>query len=268
MNAGGPEPVVPVRVDVLGVPVARLRFGDLLDHLDHALDRTLDRASAAPRGGRPAYYSYVNAHCARLAARDPAYRDALGRADVVYADGIGVVWASHALGEACPERINIGPAELGDILDRAADRRAPVFVLGGAPGIAEEVARRLRVRRPDLAIAGTHHGYFEDGADVVDAVNASGAELVLVGLGPPKQELWVARHLDDLRVRACWCVGGLLDQVAGAVPYPPDWVRRTHVQWLYRLAVEPRRLWRRYLLGNPDFIALVAKQRLGQWRRS
>jgi N-acetylglucosaminyldiphosphoundecaprenol N-acetyl-beta-D-mannosaminyltransferase len=260
LNAGGPDPVAPARVDVLGVPVARLRFGDLLAHLDRAL--------AAPRGGMPAYYSYVNAHCARLAARDPAYRDALGRADVVYADGIGVVWASRALGGACPERINVGPAELGDILDRAADRRAPVFVLGGAPGIAEEVARRQRARRPDLAIAGTHHGYFEDGEAVVGAINASGADLVLVGLGPPEQELWVARYLDDLRVRACWCVGGLLDQVAGAVPHAPDWVRRNHVQWLYRLAVEPRRLWRRYLLGNPDFIALVARQRLGRWRGS
>lgn len=256
MNTAGPE--LPVRVDVLGVPVARLRFSDLLDHLDRAL--------AAPRGGRPVYYSYVNAHCARLAARDPAYRAALGRADVVYADGIGVVWASRALGEACPERINVGPAELGDILDRAAARRAPVFVLGGAPGIAEEVARRQRALRPDLVIAGTHHGYFEGGEDVVAAINASGADLVVVGLGPPRQELWIAQHLHDLRVRACWCVGGLLDQIAGAVPYPPDWVRRNHVQWLYRLAVEPRRLWRRYLLGNPDFIALVAKQRLRQWR--
>ena len=266
MNAAGPDPdpAVPGRVDVLGVPVARLRFGDLLDQLD----RALDHAPGAPRGERPAYYTYVNAHCARLAARDPAYRAALGRADVVYADGIGVVWASRVLGEACPERIHIGPAELGALLDRAADRRAPVFVLGGAHGIAEEVARRQRARRPDLVIAGTHHGYFEGGDEVVGAIHASGAELVLVGLGPPKQELWVARHLDDLRVRACWCIGGLLDQVAGAVPYPPDWVRRNHVQWLYRLAVEPRRLWRRYLLGNPDFIARVARQRLRQWRAS
>lgn len=245
------------RVDVLGVPVARLGFAELLDHLDRAL--------AAPRL-RPAAYAYVNAHCARLAARDAAYRDALGRADVVYADGIGVVWASHLLGAPCAERINIGPSELGDILDRAAVRRAPVFLLGGAPGIADEVARRQLARRPDLMIAGTHHGYFTNDADVVAAIHASGAQLVLVGLGPPKQELWVARHLDELRVRACWCIGGLLDQMAGAVSYPPDWVRRGHVQWLYRLAVEPRRLWRRYLLGNPDFIGLVARQRLAQRR--
>lgn len=257
MNGGGPDPV---RVDVLGVPVARLKFGDLLEHLDRAL--------AAPAGGKPAYYTYVNAHCARLAARDPAYRDALGRADVVYADGIGVVWASHLLGEACPERINVGPAELDAILHCAADRRAPVFFLGGAQGIAEEVARRQRARRPDLRIAGTHHGYFQSGEEVVEAIQTSGADLLLIGLGPPKQELWVARHLDELRVRACWCIGGLLDQVAGVVPYPPDWVRRNHLQWLYRLAVEPRRLWRRYLLGNPDFIGLVMKQRLRQWRGS
>jgi len=263
LNAG-PDPAASVPVDVLGVPVARLRFGDLLAHLD----RTLDRALASPHGDRPAYYTYVNAHCAVLAARDPAYRAALARADVVYADGIGVVWASRVLGQGCPERIHIGPAELGAVLDRAADRRAPVFVLGGAPGIADEVARRQRARRPDLAIAGTHHGYFAAGDDVVGAIHASGADLVLVGLGSPHQELWVARHLGELRVRACWCIGGLLDQVAGAVPYPPDWVRRNHVQWLYRLAVEPRRLWRRYLVGNPDFIARVARQRLRQWRAS
>lgn len=254
------DSAIPPRVDVLGVPVARLTFDELLHDLDAAL--TGERA-------RPLYYAYVNAHCARLAARDPTYRAALSRADRVYADGIGVVWASRLLGAACPERINIGPAELGRILDRAAARRASVFFLGGAPGIAEEVARRQLSRRPDLEIAGVRHGYFaeSDSDDVLRAINQSGAALLLVGLGPPKQELWTARHLDDLRTRACWCIGGLLDQVAGVVPYPPDWVRRNHVQWLYRLAVEPRRLWRRYLLGNPEFVGRVVHQRLRPRRR-
>ncbi|WP_437630304.1 WecB/TagA/CpsF family glycosyltransferase [Sorangium sp. So ce854] len=245
------------RVDVLGVPVARLTFERLLLKLDEAL-------RAQKGGGRPEYYTYVNAYCATLAAREAPYRAAVADADVVYADGIGVVWATRLLGGPCPERINVGPIELGRIVDLCAERGASVFLLGGAPGIADEVARRLAAERPGLRIAGVHHGYFapEEEAEVVRKINDSGAALLIVGLGPPKQEQWVSRHLPALRVHAAWCMGGLLDQVAGAVAYPPEWVRRHHVQWLYRLVVEPRRLWRRYLLGIPEFIGRVALQRL------
>lgn len=246
------------QIDVLGVPVARITFERLLRCLDDALQRT------PTADGAPAYYTYVNAHCASLAAREAPYRDAIGRADVVYADGIGVVWASRLLGGPCPERINVGPVELRQIVDRCVDRGASVFLLGGATGIADEVARRLVAQSPGLRIAGVHHGYFapEEDAAVVRKINDSGAALLLVGLGPPKQDLWVSRHLSALRVRAVWCIGGLLDQVAGVVAYPPEWVRKNHIQWLYRLAVEPRRLWKRYLLGIPEFIGRVVHQRL------
>ncbi|WP_437764881.1 WecB/TagA/CpsF family glycosyltransferase [Sorangium sp. So ce281] len=249
------------RVDVLGVPVTRLSFEQLLRRLDEALRAERER---------PDYYTYVNAYCATLAARESPYRASVSRADVVYADGIGVVWAARLLGGPCPERINVGPIELGRIVDLCAERGASVFLLGGAPGIADEVARRLVAERPGLRIAGVHHGYFdpEEEAAVVREINGSGAALLIVGLGPPKQELWVSQHLAALQVRATWCMGGLLDQVAGAVAYPPEWVRRSHVQWLYRLAVEPRRLWRRYLLGIPEFIGRVVHQRLRPERQA
>ncbi|WP_437493683.1 WecB/TagA/CpsF family glycosyltransferase [Sorangium sp. So ce1014] len=258
------DPPAASRVDVLGVPVARLTFEQLLLDLDDALLRS------SKAGGRPSYYTYVNAYCATLAEREAPYRAAVGRADVVYADGIGVVWAARLLGGPCPERINVGPIELGRIVDLCAERGASVFLLGGAPGIADEVARRLVAQRPGLRIAGVHHGYFgpEEEAAVVRTINDSGAALLIVGLGPPKQELWVDRHLAALQVHAAWCMGGLLDQVAGAVTYPPEWVRRHHVQWLYRLVVEPRRLWRRYLLGIPEFIGRVALQRLSLERQA
>ncbi|HTN90650.1 MAG TPA: WecB/TagA/CpsF family glycosyltransferase [Sorangium sp.] len=256
-----PAPPAPPRVDVLGVPVARLTFEELLAQLDDALRRT---------GGTPEYYTYVNAYGAILAAREAPYRAAVAGADVVYADGIGVVWATRLLGGPCPERINVGPVELARIVDLCAERGASVFLLGGAPGIADEVARRLVAERPGLQIAGVHHGYFapEEEAAVVQRINDSGAALLILGLGPPKQEIWVNRHLAALHVHAAWCMGGLLDQVAGAVAYPPEWVRRNHVQWLYRLMTEPRRLWRRYLLGIPEFIGRVALQRLGLERQA
>ncbi|MDR7386279.1 MAG: WecB/TagA/CpsF family glycosyltransferase, partial [Armatimonadota bacterium] len=164
--------------------------------------------------------------------------------------------ASRRLGRPLPERVP-GVELMEALCERAARQGWPIFLLGGLPGVAEQAAAELRRRWPGLPVAGTHHGYFQVEGAVVEAVARSGAALLFCGLGSPRQELWLSRHLDRLGVRVAMGVGGSLDVLAGRSARAPAWLRRVHLEWLYRLLREPRR-WRRQL-ALPHFAWLVLR---------
>jgi exopolysaccharide biosynthesis WecB/TagA/CpsF family protein len=149
------------------------------------------------------------------------------------------------------------------LLRRAADRGWPVFFLGAAPGVADTAAQVLADRFEGLQVVGTRDGYFKEDeeAEICEKIRASGAKLLLIGMGMPVQERWLDRNLEATGVRLASTVGAFFDFQAGIVPRAPDWVQRYHVEWIYRLATEPRRLWRRYVLGNPMFVFRILKQR-------
>jgi len=172
-----------------------------------------------------------------------------------YADGMSVVWAARLLGHELPERVALTYA-IEDLAANWDARGFSVFFLGGEPGCAEAAAKRLTARYPGIRVAGTHHGYFDDDASptIVDLVNASHADILLVGLGNPRQEIWVTQNLERLTVAATMTCGGLFDWVSGRRRPAPRWVGRLGLEWLYRLVIEPRRLMRRYLVGNPRFL--------------
>lgn len=242
------------RVEVAGVPVAALRAEELIDRVvDHA-------AADAP----PRFIAYANAATICLARDDPEYAAILrDRADLVYADGQSVVWAARLLGLRLPERVNAGDFWL-DLLARLRDRNLSVYLLGGYPEDGLALAARLAEAVPGLAIAGLRDGFFSEeeagrvAADIRDAVPA----VLFVGMGAPRQERWAARHLDTLQVPVVWCVGALFEYYAGRRRRAPVWMRRTGLEWAWRLALEPGRLWRRYLIGNVRFTLLVLRQAL------
>jgi len=195
------------------------------------------------------------------AQRDPAVAEVLYAADLCYPDGVGAVWAAARQGArrvghrggvhrwVPPERVpGIELAER--VLELAAAEGRSVFFLGAEPGVAEQAARRQKERLPGLHIAGTHHGYFapEDESKVVDAIRASGAHILLVAMGAPRQELFLYRHRERLGVRVGLGVGGSFDVWAGRVKRAPNWVQRAKVEWLYRLLSDPRRLRRQWAL--------------------
>jgi N-acetylglucosaminyldiphosphoundecaprenol N-acetyl-beta-D-mannosaminyltransferase len=140
------------------------------------------------------------------------------------------------------------------------------YFYGGAPGVAEEMARRLTVRFPGLRVAGIHSPPFTEALPVdpaeVKRLNASGADVVWVGLGHPKQDLWVHAYREHLDAPALMAVGAAFDFHAGAVKEAPAWMKRSGLQWLHRLASDPKRLWRRYLIGNSRFLWLLVIERL------
>lgn len=206
----------------------------------------------------PTTVAFVNAHCLNEAYDSPEYRAALTRADAVFADGIGVRLAGRHTRQ--PVRDNVNGTDMFPRLAALAEEKGlSIFLLGARPGVAEAVADGLRERHPRLRIAGTRDGYFA--ADEEDAViaeiNESGADILLVAMGVPTQELWLDRHRASLRVPVCMAVGGLFDFYSGNIPRAPRWLRACGGEWCWRLAQEPGRLWRRYLIGNPRFLYRV-----------
>jgi N-acetylglucosaminyldiphosphoundecaprenol N-acetyl-beta-D-mannosaminyltransferase/alpha-1,3-mannosyltransferase len=205
-------------------------------------------------------FAFCNMHSCNLARRSPAFASALGRA-IVFNDGLGIDIASRILfGAPFPDNVNgtdLTPAVLA-----ALDRPTAVFLLGSPPGVAERAARVLESRFPQVRVVGCQHGFFspsEDG-EVADRVRATGAELVLAGMGNPRQELWAVAMA--LRTGAVvLCIGAFLDFASGRVSRAPRFVRAVRGEWLYRLALEPRRLASRYLGGAP-FLWAVLRERL------
>ncbi|MCP2333273.1 WecB/TagA/CpsF family glycosyltransferase [Actinoalloteichus caeruleus] len=236
---------------VLGVPVANLSVPDAIAETNRLLNHP-----------EPAVLCFVNAHSANLAHRDPAYRRTLLAADLVLNDGSGVELAARLQGTRFRANLN-GTDLIPLVLDLAACQSHRVFLLGGRPGVARSAASALAGRHLGLRVVGHAHGYFPPGAarSVADAVRASGADLLVLGLGSPAQELFLAAHLRRTGVRLGIAGGAFLDFAAGRVPRAPRWMREAGVEWVFRLGQEPGRLFHRYVVGNPLFLARVVRER-------
>ena len=205
-------------------------------------------------GRRTAFF--INAHCCNVMHRDRAYMTAVRCADVLLPDGIGIALAARMTGQRLAGNLN-GTDLVPALLTQAAKTGKSVYLFGGTPGTADAAAAALIHRIPHLRIAGTRDGF--DGAQdtdaVVAAINASGADIVLVALGVPMQEIWIHRNAHRLNAQLVTGVGAALDFLAGNVSRAPRWLRKARSEWVWRLAQEPRRLARRYLAGNVTFLA-------------
>jgi N-acetylglucosaminyldiphosphoundecaprenol N-acetyl-beta-D-mannosaminyltransferase len=203
---------------------------------------------------------YVNAHVINQSHTTPGLRDALARADLVYCDGYGVRLAARALHLAVPHRMT-GADWIWGLASLCQHRGQSIYLLGSEPPLAREAAARLQRWYPELHIAGAHHGYFELGSPhndrVIEDIVERAPNIVLVGMGTPKQELWTDRYADQLGGAVVWNVGALFDYVSGRTSRAPHWLSDNGLEWIFRLAIEPHRLWRRYLIGNPAFLSRV-----------
>jgi len=195
--------------------------------------------------------SFVNADSLNLSHRLPLFRTALTRCDFLLNDGIGVELAARLRGRHFPENLN-GTDFIVRVLSLAADREWRVFLYGGRPGVAESAADALSRRIPGLTVVGTANGY--EAAEVAAEVAAADADLVVVGLGQPLQELWLDANLHLTHCTLGIGGGAFLDFSAGRISRAPGWMNTFGLEWLFRLSREPQRLWRRYLLGNPLFL--------------
>jgi N-acetylglucosaminyldiphosphoundecaprenol N-acetyl-beta-D-mannosaminyltransferase len=245
------------RVNVLGVGVDPLTVEELHAEIGRLV-----------RSGERGLVLNANAHCLNLCYGDPALRDFLKSAEVVFCDGAGVMLAARILGGRIPERITYADW-VWHLAAFVESEGFSLYFLGARPGVAQAAAGRLRRRYPGLEIVGVHHGYFDPSAEspeneaVVEEINAAAPDILLVGLGMPLQEYWLMENWHKLDAGVALTGGAVFDYVSGRLRRGPRLLTGSGFEWLARLLVEPRRLWRRYLVGNPLFLLRVVKQRLG-----
>ena len=238
--------------DLFGIPIDLSHPATLLHTITHWADQSASRR-----------VMYVNAHVVNQSRSTPGLADALRRADLVYCDGYGVRLAARVLGRPVPYRMTGADWIwlLAGLCERMGHR---LYLLGSEPPLARRAAERLRLAYPELDVAGAHHGFFDlrspHNERVIEDIRAHEPRIVLVGMGTPKQELWVDRYAEQLDGAVVWTVGALFDYVSGQVPRAPRWLADNGLEWIFRLAIEPQRMWRRYLLGNPVFLGRVLSE--------
>lgn len=234
--------------------------------LQAAVDRILDLA----RRGHGGTVCAANVDMLTQARRTPALARLMQDADLVVTDGMPLVWALRRFEGLALERVN-GPRLTVELCREAAEQGLGVYLFGGTPRELDAMAAALRARFPTLRLVGQESPPMLPAqpaadADVIARINASGAALVFVGLGCPKQEFWMQAHRPRLRA-VCLGVGYAFALIGGVQKTAPPWMQRHGLEWLFRLMQEPRRLWRRYLIGNSVFVALCLRAWLRPGRR-
>lgn len=217
--------------------------------------------------GEPRQHGCLNAAKVVRLQDEGGLRTALWSCDLVTADGQAVVWAAHVLGLPVPERV-AGIDLMERLLARAAERGHRVYLLGARQHVLDRAVAEIRRRHPGIAIAGARNGYWspEEEAGVVEGIAAAAPDMLFIALDTPKKELFLARHRGTLTVPFAMGVGGSLDVIAGEVRRAPVWAQRAGLEWAFRLGQEPRRLLKRYVVGNARFTALVLRE-LGRRRK-
>jgi N-acetylglucosaminyldiphosphoundecaprenol N-acetyl-beta-D-mannosaminyltransferase len=241
------------RCHLLGVPVDGLTVDELNDAILHLV-----------RAGRHALVLNVNVHALNIAVERPPFAELLRRAELVFCDGAGVRLAAFLRGYRLPPRITYADW-MWSLAEFVCLNELSFYFLGGRPGVAEEARHVLCRRYPGLKVVGVHHGFFDksagsaENAEVVANINKANPDILVVGFGMPVQEEWLGANWPNLHARVALTGGAAFDYISGTLRRPPRWMQLTGFEWLGRMLIEPRRLWRRYMIGNPLFVARVLK---------
>jgi N-acetylglucosaminyldiphosphoundecaprenol N-acetyl-beta-D-mannosaminyltransferase len=249
------------RITLGPVPVDAVTFAGALERVEQLVQARAGGAVFTP-----------NVDHVVLAHENERLRDAYSRASLSLADGMPLLWTARLLGTPLPEKIS-GSDFVVPLLERAAQRGWGVYFLGGAPGVAAKARDAIVAQLPALRIVGIDAPRIDvdeapaEREPVIDRIRASGADVVLVALGAPKQEIWIDQVRSALAPAVLLGVGASLDFIAGTVPRAPRWMSRSGLEWLYRLGREPRRMWKRYLVRDPKFVLVMAPAVGRRWGR-
>jgi N-acetylglucosaminyldiphosphoundecaprenol N-acetyl-beta-D-mannosaminyltransferase len=227
----------------------------------HPISRTnLNQVIAQTvRANQRALILNVNAHAMNLAYENSWLRSFFNQAEIMFSDGMGVIMVAKLLGYKIPERITYADW-MWELASIANDNGYTMFFLGAKPTVAEKAALKLRERFPMLNIVGSHHGYFDkdtnsqENTELLELINLLHPNVLILGLGMPIQERWLSENWAHLNVNIALTGGAVFDYVSGELDRAPRWMTDNGLEWFGRLLIEPRRLWKRYILGNPLFL--------------
>ncbi|MBE0416990.1 MAG: WecB/TagA/CpsF family glycosyltransferase [Coriobacteriia bacterium] len=223
------------------------------------MESAILRCRALIQAGQPAQHVVLNAGKVVMMQDVPGLREVIGACDVVHADGQSIVWAGKLLGVGIPERV--AGIDLAHRLLAEAEREGwPVYFLGARQPVLDKFVGRVVRRFPMLRIANARNGYFTDDEAVADEIAATGTRLLFVGISSPRKEFFLAEQLPRMGPVFAMGVGGSFDVWAGKARRAPKWIQHLGMEWLYRLSQEPRRMWRRYSVGNLRFLRLLAEE--------
>ncbi len=249
------QPILP-HIRILGIRVSLLHVAALLDAIGESI-----------RTGKKMTVASGNVHAFNIANRCIWYRFFMNRAQIVRLDGAGLQLAGRIQGHRTVER-NTWADFAWALAEYAESHKLKLFFFGGRPGVAEAAAIKLRSVHPSIQIVGTQHGYIDltpqSGATraLIETINATAPDILICGLGMPRQEAWITHHREAISAPVVMTAGAVFDYVSGYKRRAPSWMQRSGTEWLYRLLQEPGRMWKRYVIGNPAFVLRVVHQRL------
>ena len=243
-----------VRVDDLTVE-------ECLNCIEHSIDNKLE----------PGIVMTINPQRFMFALQDEEYREIINTSRLVTNDGIGISLAAKILGVRLRGRVT-GAGLVGRFAEMSANKGYKIFILGASPGIAQKAADKLSEKHPKANFVGTHHGFYkfdsEEEEEILENIKELKPDMILLAFGAPKEEKWLKQHLKKLDIPIGVGVGAGIDFAAGEQIRAPQWIRKLGVEWLFRLLTQPKRLWKRYLIGNFTFLFAIVKFRFSHGRQA
>lgn len=242
-------------------------FGCNIDAL--TMKQSLEKVDCFIRTGHPHQHVAVNVNKVLMAQKDQRLLSIINRCDLINCDGMPIVWASRILGKPLPERV-AGIDLFTSLVERAACKGWRVFFLGTHEEIVTKAVNVFRARHPTLRLAGYRNGYWrpDQEEDVVNMIAGSNPDILFVAISSPKKERFLGKHLKGMNVPFAMGVGGAFDVVAGFTDRAPEWMQKSGLEWFFRFLQEPRRMFRRYFVNGPAFLALLCRELMKQKARN
>lgn len=232
-----------------------------------SMEESIRFAETAIQKKIPTQHVVINALKVNLMDQDPQLQEIVNSCPLINADGMSVVWGARFLGIPLKERVT-GVDLFLKLVDVSARKGYKIYLFGAKEEVIKKARAVLEERYPGIQIVGCRNGYFTetDEPQMVEEMSKSGADIMFVGFPSPKKEYWINRNLSKLNIPFVMGVGGSFDWVAGLTRRAPEWVEKCGCAWIYRLFQDPKRMWKRYLIGNPRFVKLVLQEKMKIWK--
>ena len=238
------------KVNILGININNVTMEEALEEIENLI-----------KCGSSAYIVTPNVdHIIRI-HEDRELKKTYDKAEIILADGMPLVIASKLLGVPLKERVT-GVDLFPELCRLAKNKVYKIFLLGDKQEVIEKTTRNVLLNFPMINIVGIHHGYFNNDDTVVKTINTVKPDILFIGMGSPKQELWIYNNIDKLNIKIAVCVGGAFSIMAGVIKRAPRWMQRAGLEWFWRLIHEPRRLWKRYLIRDMKFFYLILREKI------